>query len=176
MIFVTKGDAPLTANQLEKRAQKYITRTFPVQRREESIRKDDGAFNTFMAQFSADHAVNVENNTFNHQLKAYRDALARLEKCILLDGQEELREMLPTGEQVFNETTGEMEDVLEEVVVKQAIEPVEEFVEMTVYDSENPDAEPTVEQVRNPLVEQDEAERAMAQAVIDSTPQDVKDW
>jgi hypothetical protein len=175
MIFVNKGDKPLSATQLEKRAQKYITRAFPVQRREESIRKDDGAFNDFMAQFSADHAVNVENNTFNHQLKAYREALARLEKHILLDGQEEVREMLPTGEQVFNEETGEMEDVLEEVVVKPLIDPVDEFVEVVVY-GDDPEAEPTVEQVRNPVVVQDEEERAMAQAVIDGTPQAVKDF
>jgi hypothetical protein len=175
MIFVNKGDKPLTANQLEKRAQKYITRTFPVQRREESIRKDDGAFNDFMTQFSADHAVNVENNTFNHQLKAYREALARLEKYVLLDGQEEVREMQPTGEQVFNEESGEMEDVLEEVVVKQAIDPVEEFIEVVVY-SDDPEAEPTVEQQRNPVVVQDEAEREQAQAVVDATPQAVKDF
>ena len=175
MIFVNKGDAPLTANQLEKRAQKYITRAFPVQRREESIRKGDGAFNDFMTQFSADHAVNVENNTFNHQLKSYREALARLEKHILLDGQEEVREMQPTGEQVFNEETGEMEDVLEEVVVKRAIEPVEEFVEVVVY-GDDPEAEPIVEQQRNPVVEQDEAEREQAQAIVDSTPQAVKDF
>ena len=68
-----------------------------------------------------------------------------------------------------------MEDVLEEVVVKQEIEPVEEFVEVTVH-SEDYEAEPTVEQVRNPLVEQDEAEREQAQAVIDGTPQAIKDF
>jgi hypothetical protein len=175
MIFVNKGDKPLSATQLEKRAQKYITRAFSPQAREESIRKGDDLFNNFMAQFSQDHAVNVENNTFNHQLVAYKNAVARLEKHILLDGQAEVREMLPTGEQVFNEETGEMEDVLEEVVVKPEIEPVDEFVEMTVY-SDDPDAEPTVEQVRNPLVAKDEAERAMAQAVIDGTPQAVKDF
>jgi hypothetical protein len=175
MIFVNKGDAPLTANQLEKRAQKYITRAFPVQRREESIRKDDGAFNDFMTQFSSDHAVNVENNTFNHQLVAYKNAVARLEKHVLLDGQAELREMQPTGEQVFNEETGEMEEVLAEIVVKREIEPVEEFIEVTVY-SDDPEAEPTVEQQRNPVVIQDEAEREQAQAVVDATPQAVKDF
>ena len=173
MIFVNKGDKPLTANQLEKRAQKYITRAFPLQRREESIRKDDGVFSGFMTSFSADHTVNVENNTFNHQLEAYKNAVARLEKHVLLDGQEEVKEMQPTGEQVFNEETGEMEDVLEEVVVKQAIEPVDEFVEVVVY-GDDPEAEPTVEQQRNPLVEQDEAEREQAQAVIDGTPEAVK--
>lgn len=175
MIFVNKGDKPLTANQLEKRAQKYITRSFPTQRREESIRKEDGAFNDFMTQFSSDHAVNVENNTFNYQLKAYNEAVARLEKHILLDGQVEVREMQPTGEQVFNEESGEMEDVLQEVVVNQEIEPVEEFIEVTVY-SDDPEAEPTVEQQRNPVVVQDEAEREQAQAVVDGTPQAVKDF
>lgn len=175
MIFVNKGDKPLTANQLEKRAQKYITRAFPLQRREESIRKDDGVFSGFMTDFSADHAVNVENNTFNHQLVAYKNAVARLEKHVLLDGQEELREMQPTGEQVFNEESGEMEDVLQEVVVKREIEPVEEFVEVVVY-GDDPESEPTTEQQRNPVVVQDEAEREQAQAIIDSTPQAVKDF
>ena len=175
MIFVNKGDAPLTATQLEKRAQKYITRAFPLQRREESIRKEDGVFSGFMADFSADHAVNVENNTFNHQLVAYKNAVARLEKHVLLDGQAEVREMQPTGEQVFNEESGEMEDVLQEVVVKREIEPVEEFVEVVVY-GDDPESEPTVEQQRNPVVIQDEAEREQAQAVVDSTPQAVKDF
>ena len=175
MIFVNKGDKPLTANQLEKRAQKYITRAFPLQRREESIRKDDGVFSGFMTAFSADHAVNVANNTFNHQLVAYKNAVARLEQYVLLDGQVEVREMQPTGEQVFNEETGEMEDVLQEVIVKREIEPVEEFVEVTVY-SDDPEAEPTVEQQRNPVVIQDEAEREQAQAIVDGTPEAVKEY
>lgn len=174
MIFVNKGDKPLSATQLEKRAQKYITRAFSPQAREESIRKEDGLFNKFMAQFSQDHSVNLQNNTYNHQLVAYNNAVARLEKHVLLDGQAEVREMLPTGEQVFNEETMEMEDVLEEVIVKREIEPVDEFVEVMVY-SDDPESEPTVEQVRNPLVEQDEAEREQAQAVIDGTPQAIKD-
>ena len=173
MIFVNKGDKPLTANQLEKRAQKYITRAFPLQRREESIRKDDGVFSGFMTSFSADHAVNVENNTFNHQLVAYNDAVARLEKHVLLDGQAEVREMQPTGEQTFNEESGEMEDVSQEVVVKREIEPVEEFVEVTVY-SDDPEAEPTVEQQRNPVVIQDEAEREQAQAIVNGASEAVK--
>ena len=173
MIFVNKGDKPLTATQLEKRAQKYITRAFSPQAREESIRKDDGLFNSFMTEFSQDHSVNVENNTFNHQLVTYKNAVARLEKHVLLDGQVEVREMQPTGEQVFNEDTMEMEDVLVEVVVKREIEPVEEFVEVTVY-GDDPEVEPTVEQVRNPIVIQDEEERNMAQSVVDSTPQEVK--
>ena len=84
---------------------------------------------------------------------------------MLLDGQAEVREMLPTGEQMFNEETMEMEDVLEEVVVKREIESVDEFVEVTVY-SEDYEAEPTVEQVRNPVIVQDEAERAKALEIL----------
>jgi hypothetical protein len=173
MIFVNKGDKPLTATQLEKRAQKYISRAFSPQAREESIRKEDGLFNSFMAEFSQDHSVNVENNTFNHQLVAYKNAVARLEKHVLLDGQVEVREMQPTGEQTFNEESGEMEDVLQEVVVKREIEPVDEFVAVTVY-GDDPEAEPTVEQQRNPVVIQDEAEREQAQAIVDGTPEEVK--
>jgi len=82
--------------------------------------------------------------------------------------------MQPTGEQVFNEETGEMEDVLHEVVVQTAIEPLEPTVEQTVY-SDDIDAEPTVETVTNPLIVQDEAERAAAQAVVDGTPDAVKE-
>jgi hypothetical protein len=93
-------------------------------------------------------------------------ANARLSQHVLLDGQAEVREMQPTGEQVFNEDTMEMEDVLVEVVVKREIEPVEEFVEQAVYSDEY-DAEPTVEQVRNPLVVQDEEERAKAIEILE---------
>jgi hypothetical protein len=77
-IFVTKGDAPLTSVQLEKRAQTYIKRSWPSQAREESIRLADGAFDAFMATFSANHDVNIANNTFNWQLAEYRKATARL--------------------------------------------------------------------------------------------------
>ena len=93
-------------------------------------------------------------------------ANARLTQHVLLDGQAEVREMQPTGEQVFNEDTMEMEDVLVEVVVKRAIEPVEEFVEQTVY-SDDLEVEPTVELVRNPLVVQDEEERAKALEILE---------
>jgi len=91
----------------------------------------------------------------------------RLAQYVLLDGQVEVREMQPTGEQVFNEETGEMEDVLQEVVVKQAIEPVDEFVEQVVY-SDDLEVEPTVESVRNPLVVDDEAERQKALDILET--------
>jgi len=91
----------------------------------------------------------------------------RLAQYVLLDGQAEVREMQPTGEQTLNEETGEMEDVLQEVVVKREIEPVEEFVEQMMY-SDDPEVEPTVESVRNPLVVDDEAERQKALDILET--------
>jgi hypothetical protein len=83
--------------------------------------------------------------------------------------------MQPTGEQVWNEETMEMEDVMAEVVTVTAIEPVEPTVTRMVY-SDDMDAEPTEETIENPLITSDVAERAEAQAVVDATPQEVKDF
>ena len=172
MIFVHKGMMPLTSQQLNRRTQKYIDRDWPQWKRERSIRKGDGEFNEFMDSVESDTDANRENNTFNWQLQEYRKATARLEQYSVADGREELTEMQPTGEQVWNEETDEMEDVMEEVVVQTAIEPVEPTVEQTVY-SDDMDAEPTVETVTNPLIVEDVLEREAAQAVVDGTPDEV---
>ena len=205
--FVNQGDEWLTDTQLEQRAQRYIARDWPLQRREKSIRLGDGQFDAFMAEFSTNHDTNKANNTFNWQLQEYRKAVARLDKYVLADGRTEVTEMQPTGEQVYNEETGEMEDVLQEVVVQTAVEPLPATVEVKVYDEENPtytertEMQPTgeqvyneeteqfedvmeevtiqelvytVETVDNPEIIQDNEERAAAQAVVDSTPEEVK--
>ena len=173
-IFVAQGDQYLTPVQLERRAQKHIRRSWPDQRREKSIRLGDGAFDAFMSTFSSNHDTNKENNTFNWQLEQYRKATARLDQYVLADGRPELTEMQPTGEQVYNEDTGEMEDVLHEVVVQTAVDPLEPTVDVLVYDETDPDAEPTTQTVPNPEIVRDEEERAAAQAVIDGTPDAVK--
>ena len=112
---------------------------------------------------------------FNQQLAAYRTATARLAQYVVADGREEVREMQPTGEQVFNEETGEREDVMHEVIVQTAIEPVEATVTRMVYSEDDPMAEPTEETIENPLITADNAKRAEAQATVDATPQAVKD-
>ena len=116
----------------------------------------------------------ADEKQFNQQLADYRVAVARLAQYIVADGRAEVREMQPTGEQVFNEETMEMEDVMMEVVTVTAIEPVEATVTRMVY-SDDMDAEPTEETIENPLITVDNAERAAAQAVVDATPQAVKD-
>jgi hypothetical protein len=160
--FVAKGDAPLTPAQLEKRAQKYIKRSWPDQAREKSIRLADGAFDAFMATFSANHDVNIANNTFNWQLAEYRKATARLAQYRLADGRPEVYEDQPTGEY-----DDEGNEVMESVLVQTAIDPLDATVEQTTYDDEG---NATTETVDNPLIVADDAERAAAQAVVDGTP------
>jgi len=168
-IFVTKGDAPLTDAQLEKRAQKHIAKDWPPQAREKSIRLADGAFDAFMATFSADHDVNVANNTFNWQLAEYRKATARLAQYRLADSRPEVYEDQPTGEY-----DDEGNEVMASVMVQSAIDPLPTQVEQPVYDDEG--NQTGTEMVDNPLIAADNAERDAAQAVVDGTPDDVKDF
>ena len=126
----------------------------------------------FDGDIPAELQAAADEKQFNQQLADYRVAVARLAQYVLADGRAEVREMQPTGEQVFNEETMEMEDVMMEVVTVTAIDPVEATVTRIVYSE---DAEPTEETIENPLITVDNAERAAAQAVVDATPQAVKD-
>jgi hypothetical protein len=109
---------------------------------------------------------------FSQQLADYTTAIARLSQYQVALGREEVIESQATGEQVFNEETGEMDDVMADVVTVAAIEPVEATVEQTTYDE---DGVATTTTIENPLITQDNAERAAAQSIVDSTPQAVKD-
>ena len=126
----------------------------------------------FANEISADLQAAADEKQFNQQLAAYRTATARLAQYVLADGREEVREMQPTGEQVFNEETMEMEDVMHEVIVQTAIEPVEATVTRLVY-SDDMDADPVEETIENPLITTDVAERTAAQATVDATPEAV---
>ena len=127
----------------------------------------------FDGDIPADLQAAADEKQFNQQLAAYRVAVARLAQYALADGRAEVREMQPTGEQVFNEETMEMEDVMHEVIVQTAIEPLEPTVTRLVYSEDDPMAEPTEETIENPEITTDNAERAEAQAVVDGTPADV---
>ena len=107
-----------------------------------------------------------------YQLEEYTNAQARLSQYQVALGREEVIESQATGEQVFNEETAEMNDVMADVVTVSAIEPVDATVEVTTYNDEDDATTTTVE---NPLITQDNAERAAAQAIVDATPQSVKD-
>ena len=128
----------------------------------------------FDGDIPADLQTAADTKQFNQQLAAYGTATARLAQYIVSVGRAEVIESQPTGEQVFDEDTMEMVDVMHDVITVTAVEPVEATVTRTVY-SDDPDAEPTEETIENPLITADVAERAEAQATVDGTPQPVKD-
>jgi len=173
MIFVHKGMKPLTSQQLNRRTQKYIDRDFPQWKRERSIRKSDGEFDAYMDVVEVDTDTNRANNEFNWNLEQYRKATARLAQYVLAVGVPESSQEVPTGEQIFNEETMEMEEVTE-TIVTPAIEPLEPTIEITTYDDEG--NETGKEEVPNPAIVQDDAERAQAQSVLDNTSDEVKDF
>lgn len=116
---------------------------------------------------------------FAKQLSDYTTAVARLAQYQVALGREEVTEMQDTTEQQVDDDGMPVWDdegnpvyVQQEVITVTAIEPVEPTVERTVY-GDDPMAEPTVETIENPLITQDNAERAEAQAVVDATPEAV---
>ena len=109
---------------------------------------------------------------FNHQLELYTNAQTRLAQYQVALGREEVIENQATGEQVWNEETDEMDDVMTDMVTVTAIEPLDATVEQTTYDEEGVATTSTVE---NPLITAEVAERATAQAIVDATPQAVID-
>jgi hypothetical protein len=116
--------------------------------------------------------VRQDRAIFDLQTERYIKATERLSQYILLEGREEVREtVVIRTEEVFNEETEEYEtnEIAEEVITQTAIEPLEEFVEVTTTDPET--MESTTTTVPNPLIVKDEEERAAAQAVVDATPQ-----
>jgi len=110
---------------------------------------------------------------FAEQLQAYKVATARLEAYVLADGRDEVTESQEVaGNALYNEETGEFEPQMMDVVVQTAIDPLPATVEQTTYDDEG---NATVTNIENPLITQDNLERTDAQAVVDATPQAVKD-
>ena len=132
---------------------------------------DEGA-DCFDGDIPTDLQTAADAKQFAQQLSSYTTATARLALYVLSEGRTEVTESLPTGEQVFNEETDEMDDVMADVVTVTAIEPVDATVEVTTY---NDEGDATTSTVENPLITQDNAERAAAQAIVDATPQSVKD-
>ena len=104
------------------------------------------------------------NKKSKQQLNEYNEAVNRLSQYILSEGRPEIKQMMPTGERVFNQTTNEMDDVLVEVTTQYPVDPVP----LTVQAGElNKDTmEMTYITVDNPVVVRDLAERAAAQAIV----------
>jgi hypothetical protein len=107
---------------------------------------------------------------FAQQVEAYKIAKARVAQYQLSVGVPESTQTITTGQEM-NMETGEMQDVTETFVIP-AIEPLEATVEVTTHEMGE---DPVTTTVANPVIVKDNEERAAAQAVIDATPQLVKD-
>ena len=110
---------------------------------------------------------------FAQQLADYTTATARLAQYIVADGREEVIESQSTREQIWNEETMQMDDVMADVVTVTAIDALDATVEVTTYDIDTDTS--STETVTNPLIATDVSERTDAQAIVDSTPQAVID-
>lgn len=197
-VFIQKGDAPLSVRQATKRGMAYVAaeltqaggrkgdeellRVIPhadLSARLQAVVQALGhvSYQAFALGWEADNLINGEHNLFNHQLAAYRAAQARLARYRLADGRPEVTEEQQAidelGHPMFDKENGE--PVMEIVVVQAAIEPLPAEVEQPVYDEEIGEQTGT-EMVPNPAVVQDDAERAVALAVVDGTPQEVADF
>jgi hypothetical protein len=110
------------------------------------------------------------NKLFAQQVEAYKIAKARVAQYQLSVGVPESTGSIVTGQE-WNEEAGEMQDVTETFVIP-AIEPLEATVEVTTHEMGE---DPVTATVANPVIVKDNEERAAAQAIIDATPQPVKD-
>jgi hypothetical protein len=161
---VVKGAAPLSKVQFARLMEKSLNRVVPRLDREMML-----AVNPNGAEQLGYGLAWVENdardaNLFNQQLADYRAAVARLDQYRLADGRPEISQEVETDK--INE---DGTPYIQIEVVQAAIDPLPATV-----DTINEDGQTVVRP--NPLIIADDAERAAAQAVIDATPQEVKDW
>ena len=108
---------------------------------------------------------------FNYQLAQYVSAIVRLNRYVLSQGRAEIKQMISTGQTVFNEETMEMEMVLEEVTVHAEIDPVPLTIQVS--EMNNITMEMITTTMDNPAVVQDLEQRAAAEAIQAATPPDV---
>ena len=121
--------------------------------------------------------TDIDAYVYERQMRDYMNAVKRLDQYILSEGVPAVTEPIVVRvETNINEDTRELEttEITEgERILKKAILPLEENVEVTTVDESTDEV--TTSTVRNPLIVKDEEERAAAQAVVDATPQQVKD-
>ena len=127
----------------------------------------------FTGDIPTDLQAAADAKQFAQQLAAYKTATARLAQYVVSVGRTEVVESQATGEQVWDEDTMAMVDVMHDVITVTAIAAVDATVEVTTYDEMGDN--PSTATITNPLITTDVAERAAAQTVVDATPQAVKD-
>jgi hypothetical protein len=104
------------------------------------------------------------------QIIKYKQAKSRLEQHVLSEG----REATYTQETFYTQLSGEPVEQTRQVIMTQAIDPVELTIEHVEPGDPVTGTPSTTTQIENPLIIQDELERAAAQQVVDDTPDEIK--
>ena len=131
----------------------------------------DGA-DAFEGDIPTDLQTAADAKKFANQLAEYKTAIARLAQYEVEKGRDEVKETRNTGRKVQNDKE-EWVDETEEFISQTKIDPVVATVKKLIF--KDTVSDPTEETIENPLITTDKAERAEAQAVVDATPQAVKD-
>lgn len=160
-----KGQPPMTGGQFRKRVEAFQRKEWHPLMRE----KDPDGYGAWLLSMQPTVAEAESNFVFNWQLQAYRQAVARIARYRLADGQAEVTEQQETGEY-----DAQGQPIMESVVVSPAVDPLPAQIEEVTYDDDGQVS--GVEMAPNPLIVADDAERAAAQAVVDATPQAVRDF
>lgn len=166
---IKKGDPPLSPSQVLRKLTRAANRVVAPLHQNQILFMDSPLKTPIGQAGAAVQNASLEINVFNHQLHAYRKAVARLDHHLKSEGRPEVTEMVETGELDENG-----DPIMEEQLLISAIESVPATVARDVYNEET--GETTTVQVENPIITKDEAERAHAMAVITNTPQAVKDF
>ena len=151
-------------------------------------------FSTTMAELETLSQEMREVNQFNNQLDQYKKAAARLSRHILAEGVEPVYETIEAFDprfdvSLFGSPLPSPIPETQEILIDAGIDPLPATIEV-----QDPDASPlyTIEYgegsppeetivyamkaIPNPEIEKDNEERAAAQAIVDSTPQEVIDF
>ena len=166
---ISRGEDPRTPAQLERFLEKRLDFYFP---RLTLLKLQTADPDTYALAFGRMTQLDLEaraNNEFNTDLAAYRKAVSRLARYRLADGRPEQFETREAG---YDENG---EAITEEVSVAPAIDPLPAQIEVEVRHPETGEVTGT-EWVDNPAIVVDDAERAAKQAIVDSTPKEVKDY
>jgi hypothetical protein len=167
-VFIKKGDVHLSLAQANRRGLAIYNLEKAGHVRAALQVLDPDRYGVWARSWINDNQINETNNIFNLALERYRKAVSRLSDYRLSVGKPERRVEEPTG--TFDDEGAEVMSVW----VIDAIPALPATVEGVTYADDGTTA--TVEQVANPVIVADDAERSAAQATIDATPADVREF
>ncbi len=124
-------------------------------------------FNTFMSGMETEADNARADNQLLKETLSYEASEQRLSQYVLLEGQVGVE----AAEATYDPETGE--ELTPEIIYVPHFDPLPEFVTTPIYDEDG--FQTGTEEIRNPIIIRDEAERLAAQTTIDSARQEVLD-